>query len=151
LAEQSGLPGWIFTLHAPSFQPVMQYAQCRELRETLYYQYGTRASEFGKSEWDNTQLIKKLLALRAEEAQLLGFDNYSALSLAVKMAESPAAVLEFLRDLSARAKPYAERDWRELQEFARETLGLEAMEPWDVGFVSEKLRVQRYDFSDFRI
>jgi oligopeptidase A len=151
LAEQSGLPGWIFTLHAPSFQPVMQYAQCRELRETLYYQYGTRASEFGKSEWDNTQLIKKLLALRSEEAQLLGFDNYSALSLAVKMAESPAAVLEFLRDLSKRAKPYAERDWRELQEFARETLGLEAMEPWDVGFASEKLRVQRYDFSDLEV
>ena len=143
--------GWKLTLHAPSYGPVMQYAESRILRQELYYSYATRASEFGKAEWDNTPLIHKLLQLRAEEARILGFESFADLSLEPKMAESPQAVLAFLKDLAAHAKPYAERDWAELETFARETLGMDKLEPWDVTFVSEKLRNQRYAFSDLEV
>jgi oligopeptidase A len=143
--------GWKFTLHAPSYGPVMQYAESRKLRQELYYSYATRASEFGKAEWDNTPLIRKLLQLRTEEARMLGFESFAELSLEPKMAESPQAVLSFLKDLASRAKPYAEQDWAELETFARETLGMDKLEPWDVAFVSEKLRSQRYAFSDLEV
>jgi oligopeptidase A len=149
LKDQHG--GWKLTLHAPSYGPVMQYAESRKLRQELYYSYATRASEFGKAEWDNTPLIRKLLQLRTEEARLLGFKSFADLSLEPKMAESPQAVLVFLKDLASRAKPYAERDWAELETFARETLGMDKLEPWDVAFVSEKLRNQRYAFSDLEV
>ncbi len=149
LKDQHG--GWKFTLHAPSYGPVMQYAESRKLRQELYYSYATRASEFGKPEWDNTPLIRKLLQLRSEEARMLGFESFADLSLEPKMAESPQAVLAFLKDLASRAKPFAEKDWIELETFARETLGLDRLEPWDVAFVSEKLRNQRYAFSDLEV
>ncbi len=149
LKEQHG--GWKLTLHAPSYGPVMQYAESRKLRQELYYSFATRASEFGKAEWDNTPLIRKLLQLRSEEARMLGFESFADLSLEPKMAESPQAVLDFLRDLASRAKPYAEQDWVELETFARETLGMDRLEPWDVAFVSEKLRNQRYAFSDLEV
>lgn len=150
-AESSGDPGWKLTLHAPCYIPVLQYAQDRDLRQTLYRHYATRASEQGNPEWDNTPLITQLLNLRAEEAALLGFNNFSELSLESKMAESPQAVLTFLRDLAAKAKPFALRDWNELQTFAREQLGLSVLEPWDVTWASEKLRMARYAFSDLEV
>jgi oligopeptidase A len=147
-AKQEQKTGWKFTLHAPSYMPVMQYADNRELREQMYRAFATRASEFGKPEWDNTPLIKRILELRREKAQLLGFANFAEFSLAKKMADTPQEVLSFLRDLAARAKPYAIRDYNELAEFAREQLALSRMEPWDIPYVSEKLRVARYAFSD---
>jgi oligopeptidase A len=146
-AEKDGKTGWKFTLHFPSYMPVLQYADDRKLREELYYAYATRASEFGKPELDNTALIKQILQLRQEAAQLLGFNNYAEDSLATKMAETPAQVMEFLRDLAVRAKPFAERDMAELREAAAR-LGLADMQAWDVGYVSEKLREERYAFSD---
>ena len=150
-AAKDGHTGWKLTLHAPCYLPVMQYAESRALRELMYRAYATRASEFGSAEWDNTALIRELLALRSEEAALLGFGNFAELSLAPKMADSPEAVLRFLRDLAIRAKPYAERDRDALVAFAREELGLPHLAPWDVAFVSEKLRVQRYAFSDLEV
>ncbi len=150
-ALKDGQPGWKLTLHAPCYLPVMQYAEARPLRERMYRAYATRASEFGPPEWDNAPLIRNLLALRAEEAALLGFGNFAELSLEPKMAESPEKVLHFLRDLAARAKPYAVRDWEALAAFAREELGMAQVAPWDVAFVSEKLRVKRYDFSDLEV
>ncbi len=150
-ALQDQRTGWKLTLHAPCYGPVMQYAESRTLRQALYYSYATRASEFGKPEWDNTPLIRKLLQLRTEEAKMLGFESFADLSLQPKMAESPQAVLTFLKDLAARAKPYAERDWSELESFARSELGMDTLEPWDVAFVSEKLRIQRYAFSDLEV
>ena len=147
-AEKDGKPGWKFTLHMPSYLPVMQYADSRELRHAMYRAYATRASEFGKPEWDNTPLIREILKLRREEAQLLGFSSYAEVSLEPKMAETPRQVLDFLRELAARAKPYAERDLRELTDFARAELGLDRLEPWDVGYASEKLRLSRYAFSE---
>ena len=147
-AEKDGKPGWKFTLHAPSYLPVLQYADDRELRARRYRAYATRASEFGKPEWDNGPLIGKILALRAEEARMLGFANYAELSLTPKMADSPAQVAAFLRDMAAKAKPFAERDLAELREFAARELGLEKLESWDMSWASEKLKLARYAFSD---
>lgn len=140
--------GWLFTLKAPSYMPVIQYADNRTLREQMYRAYGTRASEFGKPEWDNTALMDEIVRLRGEEARLLGFANFGELSLASKMANSPQQVVEFMRELSRRARPFAEKDLAELREFARTELGMDDLQSWDVGYASEKLREQRYAFSD---
>jgi oligopeptidase A len=139
--------GYKFTLHFPSYLPVLQYCENRALRETLYRAYATRASEFSKKEWDNTSLISNILKLKKEEAQTLGFNNYAELSLATKMADSPKQVTEFLDTLAKRAKPYAERDMQELVAYAKK-LGIDDMQSWDVGYVSEKLREDKYAFSD---
>ncbi|MGH8676288.1 MAG: M3 family metallopeptidase, partial [Burkholderiales bacterium] len=147
-AEKEGRRGWKFTLHMPSYWPVMQYADDRALREALYRANWTRASEFGKSEWDNTPLIARTLKLRLEDAQMLSYANFAELSLVPKMAQAPKQVLEFLRDLAARARPFAERDLAELREFAGRELGLEKLESWDLAYASEKLRAARYAFSD---
>jgi oligopeptidase A len=147
-AKAEGKDGWKFTLHAPSYLPVMQYAENRALRERMYRAYVTRASEFGKPDWDNTALIAEIVKLRRELARLLGFANFAEYSLEPKMAESPGQVLDFLNQLAARAKPYAERDVAELAAFARGELGLDRLEAWDLAYASEKLRVARYSFSD---
>lgn len=147
-AEKDGQPGWKFTLHMPSYLPVMQYAEDRELRAAMYRAYATRAAEFGPTELDNTPLIRKILELRQEEAGMLGYGNFAEVSLVPKMAESVPQVLAFLRDLATKAKPFAEKDIAELRAFARDELGLDALEPWDVGFASEKLLQARYAFSE---
>ncbi|MFZ0107541.1 MAG: M3 family metallopeptidase, partial [Thiobacillus sp.] len=147
-AEAAGTSGWKFTLQMPSYLPVMQYADSRELRQILYRAYVTRASEFGKPELDNTPLIAAILKLRREAAQLLGFNSYAEVSLAPKMADKPADVLHFLDELAQRARPYAEKDFAELKDFARDELGIDELQAWDNAYVSEKLRVARYSFSD---
>ena len=152
LAAQAGneniaKSGYLFTLHFPSYMPVLQYADNRALRETMYRAYATRASEFSKSEWDNTGLIKDILKLKQEEAKTLGFNNYAELSLATKMADTPKQVTEFLDTLAKRAKPYAERDMQELTAYAKK-LGITDLQAWDIAYVSEKLRQEKYAFSD---
>jgi oligopeptidase A len=151
-AEKENRAGWKFTLHMPSYLPVMQYADSRRLRETMYRGYATRAAEFNdgssKPEWDNNPLIARLLALRHEEAQMLGYASFAELSLVPKMADSPAEVMAFLRELAAKARPFAERDLAELRDFARSALGLDELMPWDMAYASEKLKQQRYSFSD---
>jgi oligopeptidase A len=142
--------GYKFTLHFPSYIPVLQYAENRTLREMLYHAYATRASEFGKPEFDNTPIINQLLKLRLEAAQLLDFNNFAELSLATKMADSPAQVIDFLQTLANRAKPYAAQDKRELEAYASK-LGIIDMRAWDVSFVSEKLREDKYAFSDLEV
>jgi oligopeptidase A len=140
--------GWKFTLHMPSYLPVMQYADSRRLRAAMYRAYATRSAEFGPAELDNTPLIRRILELRREEAQLLGYNNYAEVSLVPKMANSVPQVLAFLRDLAAKARPFAEKDIADLREFARQELKLETLEPWDVGYASEKLLQARYAFSE---
>ncbi|HEX7455084.1 MAG TPA: M3 family metallopeptidase [Gallionella sp.] len=147
-AEAAGKSGWLFTLKAPSYMPVMQFADNRELRQTMYRAYATRASEFGKSDWDNSELMNEIVQLRGEEARLLGFANYGELSLAAKMAETPQQVVDFMRELAQRARPFAEKDLVELREFAEKELGLSVLHSWDVTYASEKLREQRYAFSE---
>ncbi len=141
-------PGWKLTLHAPCYLPVMQYATHRSLRQELYRAYVTRASELGKADWDNTAHIQEIVRLRQAIAHMLGYKSYAEVSLAPKMARSPSEVLDFLGDLVRRAKPYAQKDLAALQEFARAELGIEHLEIWDVGFASERLREQRYSFSE---
>ncbi|MEY4417145.1 MAG: hypothetical protein RIQ53_4438 [Pseudomonadota bacterium] len=146
-AEAEGKAGHKLTLHMPVYLPVMQYADDRALREELYRAYVTRASEFGPAERDNSALMGELLALRTEEAVLLGLGDYATLSLLPKMADSPAQVTGFLRDLATRARPHAERDLEELKAHAR-TLGLDDLQSWDQAWVSEKLKEARYAFSE---
>lgn len=147
-AEKDGKPGWKFTLHAPSYLPVMQYADDRALRELMYRASATRASEFGDAKLDNTPLMAQIVRLRKELAQLLDFNNYAEYSLEPKMAETPQQVIEFLNQLAHRAKPYAERDLQELNDFARTELNMPKLEAWDIPYASEKLRVSRYAFSE---
>ncbi len=147
-AEAENRPGWKFTLHMPSYLPVLQYANNQALRERMYRAYATRASGRDNPEWDNGPLIGRILALREEEAKLLGYRNFAEVSLAPKMADTPQQVLAFLRELAARAKPFAERDLRELEESAASEPGFGPLQPWDIAWMSEKLRQARYDFSE---
>jgi oligopeptidase A len=151
-AEKAGVEGWKFTLHAPSYGPVMQYAENRELRARMYRAYATRAAEFAdgssKPEWDNTPVIQRMLELRQEDSKMLGFNNFAEVSLVPKMAETPAQVLAFLRELAAKAKPFAEKDITELRAFAKDELGIADFQPWDAAYASEKLLQKRYAFSE---
>ena len=148
-ARRRGEAGWLLTLDLPSFLPVMSYARSRELRREVYTAHVTRASDQGPTagQWDNTALMTDILSRRHEQALLTGFGSYSEYSLARKMAHSPEAVLAFLEDLARRARPVAAAELAEVAAFARETDGLEALEPWDVPYYSEALREARFDFS----
>ncbi|MBB3211302.1 oligopeptidase A [Herbaspirillum sp. Sphag1AN] len=148
-AEKDGKPGYKFTLHFPSYFPILQYADNRALREQIYRANVTKASELGvKPEWDNTANMQEILQLRHEEAVMLGFENFAELSLVPKMAQSPQEVIAFLEDLGQRARSYGVKDWDELRTFAREQLGLDDLQSWDMTYAAEKLREQRYAFSE---
>ena len=148
-AKQKNLEGWAFSLHFPSYYPVMQYSENRALRQLMYQAYVTRASELapqftnGKLEWDNTENMLAQLRLRDEEARMLGFANYAALSIAPKMANTVSEVDQFLGDIAKKSKPFAQQDWDELQAFANTEL-----QPWDIPYYSEKLKQARYSFSE---
>ena len=153
-AEKDGVAGHKLNLKMPCYLPIMQFAHSSALREKLYRAYATRASDQsqavqnGKAEQDNTPWVKEILALRQEEAQLLGYANYAEVSLAAKMAQSPAEVMHFLRDLAKRARPYAEKDVAEMRAFAAEHLNLQDPQPWDWPYIGEKLKEARYAFSE---
>jgi len=147
-ARADGHEGHKLTLHYPVYGPVMQYASNRGLRQALYTAYVTRASELGPAAQDNSTLMRELLTLRQEAARLLGHDNHASVSLVPKMARSMHQVHEFLQDLAARARPYAERDLAELSAFAESELGLHDLQAWDLAYASEKLKEARYAFSD---
>ncbi len=154
-AKQKGLEGWAFTLHFPSYYPVMQYSENRALRRLMYEAYVTRSSELapqyakGNIAWDNTQNMLDQLRLRDEEARMLGFANFAALSLAPKMANKVEEVDSFLSVFAVKAKPFAKKDWIELCAYAKSELGLvDGLEPWDVPFASERLKQERYSFSE---
>ena len=146
-AEQESRAGWKLTLHAPCYLPVMQYADARALREQMYRAYVTRAAE-ASDQWDNTPLIGRIVKLRRQQAQLLGFPHFAALSLEPKMANSVEQVLEFLEDLARRAMPFARKDLDQLILFARETLDLDVLQAWDIAYVTEKMRSARFAFSE---
>ncbi len=148
-AEAKQQTGWMLTLEFPCYFAVMTYADSRDLREEIYHAYVTRASEQGLNagQWDNTQIMEDILALRHEKARLLGYDNFGELSLATKMAPSTEAVVEFLKELATKSKPIAQRDFEELQAFAANELSLADVQPWDVLYVSEKLRQNKYAIS----
>jgi oligopeptidase A len=149
-AQDAGHDGFLVTLKQPSVQAILTYADDRALRARVYAAYHTRASDQGPhaGRFDNSARLEEILALRHEAATLLGFANAAEESLATKMAASPGKVLAFLRDLVARAKPVARRELDELRAFARDELGLSDLEPWDVGYASEKLRQKKYALSE---
>jgi oligopeptidase A len=150
-AIAEGKEGYKLTLKMPCYLPVMQFATSSTLRALLYRAHVTRASTEAAAEFqkfDNTAIIGEILALRLEEAQLLGYPNFGTLSVVPKMADSPATVISFLRDLARKARPFAEKDVADLREFAKTHLGLDDPQPWDWTYVSEKLKEARYAFSE---
>ncbi len=150
-AEKDGQTGYKLTLKMPCYLPVMQFAQSSGLREKLYRAHVTRASDQAVGDalrFDNSALIKDILTLRKEEAQLLGFANFAEVSLVPKMAESPTKVITFLRDLAARARPFAQKDVADLRAFAAEHLNLQDPQAWDWPYIGEKLKEARYSFSE---
>ncbi|MEG1128946.1 MAG: M3 family metallopeptidase [Comamonas sp.] len=150
-AEADGKEGYKLTLKMPSYLPVMQFAKSSALREKLYHVYVTRASDQAEGDakrFDNTAVMKEILALRLEEAQLLGYQNFGEVSVVTKMADSPKQVIDFLRDLGHRARPYAEKDVADLRAFAKAELGIADPQPWDWAFIGEKLKEARYSFSE---
>jgi oligopeptidase A len=148
-AAQRDQEGWLFTLDMPSYLPVMTYADNRALRFEVYEAFGTRASDQGPhaGQWDNGETMERILALRHELAGLLGFASYAEYSLATKMAPSTDAVIDFLQDLAGRSVEQARRELQEVRDFAREHHGADDLEPWDIAYYSEKLRVHRYQIS----
>jgi oligopeptidase A len=150
-AEAEGKTGYRLSLKMPSYLPVMQFAVSSKLRETLYKAYTTRASDQAAlefSQFDNSAIMQEILALRLEEAQLLGYKNFGEVSVVAKMAKSPEEVVAFLRDLARRARPYAEKDVADLRAFASSQLGLADPNPWDYAYIGEKLKEARYAFSE---
>jgi oligopeptidase A len=142
--KHSGESGWLITLQFPSYLAVMTYADNRELRREHYTAFVTRASE---NDFDNSEIMEQILALRHEEAQLLGFTNYAVLSLATKMANSTDEVISFLEDLAQKSLPQARQDLEDLKQFALENYAIENLQAWDVSYLSEKMRQQHYQLS----
>ena len=150
-AEKDGQEGYKLSLKMPCYLPVMQFATSSDLRQKLYRAYVTRASDQTDAEFaslDNSELIQEILQLRQEEALLLGYQNYAEVSVATKMADSPAKVISFLRDLSQRARPFAEKDLADMRKFASEHLNLQNPQAWDWPYIGEKLKEARYSFSE---
>ena len=150
-AQAEGKEGYKLTLKMPCYLPVMQFAHSSELRATMYRAFVTRASDQADAatqKYDNTQGIRDILSLRQEEAALLGYPNFGSLSLVPKMASSPEAVISFLRDLGAKARPFAEQDLADMRAFAREHLQLADPQAWDWPYVGEKLKEARYAFGE---
>ncbi|HXE51144.1 MAG TPA: M3 family metallopeptidase [Ramlibacter sp.] len=147
-AQADGKEGYKLTLKAPSYLPVMQFAHSSALRERVYRAYVTRASDQGDPKYDNSELIREILALRQEEAQLLGYPNFGEVSLVPKMAKSPQQVIGFLRDLARRARPYAEKDVADMRAFAAAKLRIADPQPWDWLYIGEKLKEERFAFSE---
>lgn len=148
-AEANNQKGYRITLQVPHYLAVLQYAQNRKLRETLYHAYVTRASEFDfDGKFNNNDVMRRIVALREKEAKILGYRNYGEVSLATKMAESPDQVIAFLRDLAQKSLPQAKTDMAEVKTFAKEKLGIDDPQSWDLPFASEKLREARYAYSD---
>ncbi len=148
-AEQKDLDGYLVNLEFPSYLAVMTYADDATLRKELYTAFTTRASNQGPhaGQYDNSATMKEILQLRAEKANLLGYDAYADLSMVRKMVESPQVVVEFLDDLAKRAVPQAREEFETLEAFAKSELGMDALEAWDVPYVSDKLKQREHELS----
>lgn len=146
LAEKEHKEGWIFTLDFPSYNAVLTYAENRELRKEMAIAYGKRG--FQSNECNNENTIIKLVQLRHEKAQLLGYNTFADFILEERMAESSTRVIDFLQDLLSKAKPATERELNELTIFANKTNGISKLEKWDSAFYSEKLKKQKFNIDD---
>lgn len=148
-AQAANQEGYRITLQIPHYLAVLQYAQNRKLRETLYHAYVIRASELDfDGKFNNNDVMRRIVELRAQEARLLGYKNYGEVSLATKMAKTPQEVVAFLRDLAQKSLPQAKADMAEVKAFAKDNLGIADPQSWDLPYASEKLREARYAYSD---
>ena len=149
-AKEKKLDGWYVTMHAPIYVSVITHATNRELRKELYIAYNTRASDQGPlaGKWNNMPLVAKILALRDEKAKLLGFRSYAEFALQKRMAPSVERVFEFLREIAAHAREKAQKEFAELELFARSELNIEELMPWDTNFVAERLNQKQFGFSE---
>lgn len=149
-AEAKGQDGYLLNLEFPCYLAVMMFADDRALRQEMYTAYSTRASDQGPQagQFDNTELMQRILALRAEKAALLGYESYAHLSMVPKMVDSPDQVLDFLEDLSTRSRSAAKAEYDQLGRFAAESLGLSQVEAWDVAYVSDRLKKDLHALSD---
>lgn len=148
-AENRKLDGYVFTLEMPSYLPFLTYCENRELRHEIYVAYNTRSSEIGPNagKWDNAPIMEEILKLRHELAKLLGFKSYAHLSLATKMADTPETVVEFLKDLAHKSHKQGLKEVEDLRQYAK-SQGLDELQPWDMAFYSEKLRQEKYSYSE---
>ena len=149
LAESKGKKGWLFTLDYPSYIPFMKYGDDRKLREKLARAFGSKA--FKNDNLDNQGIVLNIANLRHERANLLGYRTHAHFVLEERMAETPEKVSEFLKELLVKAKPAAEREFNNLQDFARELDGLEKLEKWDSAYYSEKLKQKLFDLDDEKL
>ena len=147
-AASLGKDGWCFTLKAPCWIPFMESCVDRELREEMYRAYVTRASDCGESQYDNSNTIVEILGARHEKARLLGFDSFAHLSFATKMAVDPKRALDLMTELSQKARPQAESEYETLKDYAALHLGVSELMPWDISFVAQKIKEERYTFKD---
>lgn len=145
-AEAKNKEGWIFTLQAPSFIPFMQYAENRTLREELFRASGRKA--FQNNEYNNEENIKQIAKLRFDRANLLGYATHADYVLEERMAKNPQTVIDFLNDLLVKAKPFAEKEIKELAAFAKETDEIETLQRWDHAFYAEKLKQEKFNLSE---
>ena len=149
MAESSEEQGWKFTLDAPLYIPFMTYSDHQGYRRQMYEASTTRASDQGptKGEWDNSDLMVEIVSLRQEKSKILGFDSYADYSMVAKMAQNPKQVIDFLEDLAVKSKPFAHKELEELKEFAKREFDIDELNAWDLGYYAEKLRQQRYEFT----
>lgn len=145
-AKEKGLEGYVFTLHFPSYYAVMSYAEDRELRKELSIAYGKKS--FQNNEYDNQDIIKKIVNLRHQRAQLLGYDSHAHYILEERMAESPEKVMKFLSDLKSKAKPAALKQLGELSQFATSLDNISMLEKWDGTYYTEKLKKKLFSIDD---
>jgi len=144
-AKERNLEGWVVTLQYPSYIPFMTYAENRSLRKELALANGKKSFDGG--EFDNQHMIKEILELKQQKAELLGYATYADFVLEERMAKSPGKVLDFLNEMLTKAKPYANKEIEELKELAKAD-GIEDMQSYDHSFYAEKLRKEKYDFND---
>jgi len=145
-AEEKGKEGWVFTLEYPSYIPFMKYAENRELRKKMAIAFGAKG--FHNDELDNQENVLKIVNLRQERANLLGYKTHAHFVLEERMAKSPENVERFLQDLLEKAKPAAEREFAQLANFAKKRDGIEELQKWDSAFYSEKLKQELFELDD---
>ncbi|MDG1805627.1 M3 family metallopeptidase [Flavicella sp.] len=144
-AQQKEKEGWLFTLDYPSYIPFMTYLDNRGLRKDMAIAFGKKA--FQGNEFDNQEIVKEIVALRQQRAQLLGYDTHAHYVLEERMAETPETVLNFSHELLNKAKPAAEKEFKELSEFAKKD-GINDLQKWDGAYYSEKLKKELFDFDE---
>ena len=149
LAESKGKEGWLITLDYPSYIPFMKYAKNRELRKKLSMAFGSKG--FHGDELDNQENVKRIVNLRHERANLLGYTTHAHFVLEERMAETPEKVQEFLNELLEKAKPAAEREFAELEAFAKELDHIDRLEKWDSAYYSEKLKQKLFNLDDEKL